>query len=793
MHRGAAETTGVRGMQLAKRISLATLVFTLLHSGSAANSSESMDGYSPTHAAVEHDWEVKFRNLPDPKVMRDSMQHLSARPHNVGSPYDKANAEWILSKFQEYGFDAHIETFDVLFPTPKERHVELIAPTHFVAKLQEPALSVDPTSQQTAEQLPTYNAYSIDGDVNAPLVYVNYGMRDDYEQLERLGVSVKGAIVIARYGGGWRGIKPKLAAEHGAVGCLIYSDPREDGYFEGQDFPSGPYRPEGGVQRGSVMDTQYPGDPLTPGVGATKDAKRLALKDAKTITTIPVLPLSYGDAQPLLAAIDGPVAPDAWRRRFAYHLSRRPGAARVHLVVKSNWDLKTIYDVIAKIPGSEVPDQWVIRGNHHDAWVNGADDPVSGMVVVLEEARSLSELMKQGWRPKRTLIYCAWDGEEPGLLGSTEWVEEHDTELREHAVMYLNSDSSARGYLGISGSHTLEHAVNQVERDIQDPEKHISVWKRSYLRRVGRAATPEDRAELRDRNDLRIGALGDGSDYTAFLDHAGVAALNMGFGGESDGGVYHSIYDDFFWYTHFGDPSFAYERALAQMAGSTVMRFADADLLPFDPSGSADAVKRYVTELKKELKQQQDEVRERNREIEEGVFTATADPEKQYVPPVKQADPPYLNFAPLENGAEAYSRAAQRYHQAVAKLNDDAGVAWQSATISEINTRLLLLERTFTTTQGLKERPWFKHQIYAPGAYTGYAVKTIPAVREAIEEHKWTDADENSVIVGQVLMEEASLVDSIAQELEQAEGQRPSTQQAHSHSHESPQKPQAGR
>ncbi len=780
-------------MQLAKRIGLATLVFTLLQSGNAANSSDSMDGYSPAHAAVERDWEVKFRSLPDPKVMRESMQHLSAWPHNVGSPYDKQNAEWILAKFQQYGFDAHIETFDVLFPTPKERHVELIAPTHFVAKLQEPPLSVDPTSQQTAEQLPTYNAYSIDGDVTAPLVYVNYGMRDDYEQLERLGVSVKGAIVIARYGGGWRGIKPKLAAEHGAVGCLIYSDPREDGYFEGQEFPAGPYRPEEGVQRGSVMDTEYPGDPLTPGVGATKDAKRLALKDAKTITTIPVLPLSYGDAQPLLAAIDGPVAPDSWRGALPITYRVGPGAARVHLVVKSNWDLKTIYDVIAKIPGSEVPDQWVIRGNHHDAWVNGADDPVSGMVVVLEEARALGELMKQGWRPKRTLIYCAWDGEEPGLLGSTEWVEEHDAELRKHAVLYLNSDSSARGYLGISGSHTLERAVNQVERDIQDPEKHISVWKRSYLRRVGRAATPEDRAELRDRGDLRIGALGDGSDYTAFLDHAGVAALNMGFGGESDGGVYHSIYDDFFWYTHFGDPSFVYERALAQMAGTTVMRFADADLLPFDPSGSADAVKRYVNELKKELKQQQDEVRERNREIEEGVFTAIADPDKQYVPPTTQADPPYLNFAPLENGAEAYSRAAQRYHQAVAKLNDDAGMAWQSPVMSDINTRLLLLERTFTTTQGLKERPWFKHQIYAPGAYTGYAVKTIPAVREAIEEHKWTEADENSVIVGQVLMDEASLVDSIAQELEQAEGQRPATQQARSHSHESGQKPQAGR
>ena len=760
------------------RTGVAVLLFSLLQLGSAANNQEPMDGYSPAHAVVERDWESKFRNLPNPDAMRESMQHLSARPHNVGSPYDKENAEWILSKFQQYGFDAHIETFDVLFPTPKERHVELLSPTYFVAKLQEPPLSIDPTSQQTSEQLPTYNAYSADGDVTGPLVYVNYGMRDDYEQLERLGVSVKGAIVIARYGGGWRGIKPKVAAEHGAVGCIIYSDPRDDGYFEGQNYPAGPYRPEDGVQRGSVMDTDYPGDPLTPGVGATKNAKRLSLKEAKTITSIPVLPISYGDAQPLLAAISGPTAPDAWRGALPITYRIGPGPAQVHLVVKSNWDLKTIYDVIAKIPGRETPEQWVLRGNHHDAWVNGADDPISGMVVVLDEARALGELVKQGWRPKRTIIYCAWDGEEPGLLGSTEWVEQHQDELRQHAVMYLNTDSSARGYLSVSGSHTLERAVNQVEREIQDPEKHISVWKRAYLRRVGRAASSEDREELRDRADLRLGALGDGSDYTAFLDYTGVAALNMGFGGESGGGVYHSIYDDFYWYTHFGDPKFVYERALAQVAGSTVMRFADADLLPFDPTGSADTIKRYVAELKKELKQQQDQARERNREVEEGVFTATADPEKQYVPPPKEPVPPYLNFAPLDNGVEAYARAAQRYRQAVAKLNDNDGAAWQSPALPAINAKLLLTERTFTVSQGLKERPWFKHQIYAPGAYTGYGAKTIPAVREAMEEHKWKDADDGAVIVGQVLMSEASLVDSIAQELEEAEGQRPTTQQA---------------
>jgi len=753
-----------------------------------------MDGYSPAHAATERDWETKFRNIPDPNILRDSMQHLSARPHNVGSPYDKENAEWMLAKFKEYGFDAHIETFDVLFPTPKERRVELLAPTHFVAKLQEPPLSVDPTSQQTAEQLPTYNAYSADGDVTGALVYVNYGMRDDYEQLDRLGVSVKGAIVIARYGGGWRGIKPKVAAEHGAVGCIIYSDPRDDGYFEGQEFPAGPYRPEESVQRGSVMDTQYPGDPLTPGVGATKNAKRLALTEAQTITKIPVLPISYGDAQPLLATIAGPTAPDTWRGALPITYRIGPGPAKVHLVVKSNWDLKTIYDVIAKISGSENPDQWVLRGNHHDAWVNGADDPISGMVAELEEARALGELMNQGWRPTRTIIYCAWDGEEPGLLGSTEWVEEHNDELRQHAVIYLNTDSSARGYLNISGSHTLERAANQVERDIQDPEKHITVWKRAYLRRVARASNSEDREELRDHADLRIGALGDGSDYTAFLDYAGVAVLNMGFGGESGGGVYHSIYDDFYWYTHFGDTKFVYERALAQMAGSTVMRFADADLLPFDPSGSADTIKRYIVELKKELKQKQDETRERNREVEEGVFTATSDPQKQYFPPPKQLVPPYLNFAPLENGAEAYARAAQRYRQAVARLNENNGAAWQSPALKEINAKLLLTERTFTINQGLKERPWFKHQIYAPGAYTGYGVKTIPAVREAMDENKWQDADQGAVIVGQVLMNEASLVDSIAQELEQAEGQSPATQTAQKRPMQaSPQKPQGGK
>ena len=758
---------------MTRHLAVSALTLALLQPGIAANpSSANLDGYSPAHSAAERDWEAKFRAIPDPKILRDNMQRLSARPHNVGSPYDKDNAEWMLAKFKEFGFDAQIETFYVLFPTPKERKLEMLEPTKFTAKLQESPLAVDPTSSQTAEQLPTYNAYSKDGDVTGPLVYVNYGVREDYEQLERMGVSVKGAIVIARYGGAWRGIKPKVAGEHGAVGCIIYSDPRDDGFFEGQHFPDGPFRPSDGVQRGSVMDTDYPGDPLTPGIGATKDAKRLDITEAKTITTIPVLPVSYGDAQPLLAALAGQVVPESWRGALpiTYHVG--PGPAKVHLVMKSNWDIKPIYDVIAKIPGSETPEQWVVRGNHHDAWVNGAEDPISGMTAVLEEARALGELLKQGWKPKRTIIYCAWDGEEPGLLGSTEWVEEHGAELNQHAVLYVNSDSNSRGFLYASGSHTLEPMVNAVARDVPDPETKLSVQRRAQLRRIANAQKPEDRETARGA-DLRIGALGDGSDYAPFLDHAGVAALNIGFGGESQGGIYHSIYDDFYWYTHYGDPEFVYERALSQLGGTIVMRMADADLLPFDPAASADTVKRYVGELKTELKDKQEKVRERNREIEEGVFTATADPTKKSVAPAKQEMPPFLNFAPLENGVAAYERAAKRYKTAFAKLAEANPTMWESADLKAVNQQLILTERTFMTTEGLKERPWFKHQIYAPGAYTGYGVKTIPAVREMMEEDKWQDADAGSVIAGGVLMKQAALVDSIAAQLEKLVGQNP--------------------
>src|SRR5467141_2126674 len=767
-----AEYPPYPGGTMNRTVAIASILFagiTLAPLGShVAADEQPLFGYSAESSRVERQWEEKLRAIPSPDNLRAYMQRLSARPHHVGSPYDKDNAEWIAAKFKEFGLDTHIEQFDVLFPTPKERAVELVeGGPMFVAKLQEPALPQDPTSNQQSEQLPSYNAYSIDGDVTAPLVYVNYGIPADYERLERLGVSVKGAIVIARYGQSWRGIKPKVAGEHGAVGCLIYSDPRDDGYQAGDVFPQGPWRPAAGVQRGSVMDMPvYPGDPLTPGIGAIKDAKRLAIGDAQTITKIPVLPISYGDAQPLLAALAGPTAPEEWRGALAltYHVG--PGPAKVHLSVKSDWSLKPLYDVIARIPGASAPDEWVIRGNHHDAWVNGAEDPISGQVPLLEEARAYGQLLKQGWRPRRTIIYAAWDGEEPSLLGSTEWVEAHADELATKGVAYLNSDTNGRGYIFMGGSHSLEKFINDVAREIDDPETTLTAWKRAQLRAIADASTADLRQEARQRADLRIDALGSGSDFTPFLQHIGVATLNLGFGGEGGGGIYHSIYDDFKWYTTFDDSSFVYGRALAQTVGTAVLRLADAEVVPYQFTAFGETVGRYVKEVEKLLQEKQDTVRERNRQLEEGVFGATADPREPSVPPAREELPPYLSFAPLDNAVDALNRAAERYERAFGKAQASGGAALAKPEAQALNGTLRQSERALMSATGLPRRPWYRHQIYAPGFYTGYGVKTLPGVREAIEQKNWSEAEQQIAVTAQALAAHAGVVGRAAEQVE---------------------------
>jgi N-acetylated-alpha-linked acidic dipeptidase len=732
---------------------------------------EPLQGYSHGASAKEVQWEQQFRAIPSPDNLRAYMKRLSAYPHNVGSPYDKNNAEWIAQKFRSWGFDTSIETFYVLFPTPRERELELIEPTKFTAKLEEPSIAVDPTSDQQAEALPPYNAYSVDGDVTAPLVYVNYGTREDYKTLARMGISVKGAIVIARYGHAWRGIKPKVAAEHGAVGCILYSDPQQDGYGEDTTFPEGPARPAEGVQRGAVTDTYYPGDPLTPGWGSTKDAKRLPLKDNPEITKIPTLPISYGDAQPLLQALGGQMVPRAWRGGLpiAYHVG--PGLAKVHLAVFSNWDTKPIYDVIAHMAGSTEPDQWVIRGNHQDAWVNGAEDPISGLVAEMEEARALGELARRGWRPRRTILYCAWDGEEPGLLGSTEWVETHAKELSNHAVFYVNSDESDRGFLEMEGSHSIEHFINTVASDVPDPETKYSVLERARLQQIGTAKTEAARTELRQRRDLRIGALGDGSDYSPFLDYLGIPSVDLSFDGETPEGVYHSEYDDFYWYTHFSDTKFVYGRALAQVAGTAVMRMADAEILPYQFTNVADTIHRYVSALEKQMIQTRENIVETDREIHEGVFAAMSDPQTPSFPPKEEQIPPYLNFAPLENGAADLTISAEKYQTALDQLAHNDSVL-DGTQVGGVNYLLMLTERATLRQEGLPGRSWYKNQIYAPGAYTGYGVKTLPAVREAMDQHQWQLAEQETPVVGSVLVEWSRAIDASTEKLDAIESNR---------------------
>ena len=709
-------------------------------------------------------WDVRFRAIPDARNIGEYVRIMSARPHHLGSPYGKQTAEWILARFKEWGWDAQIENYDVLFPTPKERLVEMVEPTTFRLALEEPPVAVDPTSSQKAEQLPPFNAYSIDGDVTGPLIYVNYGLPSDYEELDRRGISVKGAIVIARYGASWRGIKPKVAAERGAIGCLIYSDPRDDGYFVDGVFPDGPMRSKDGVQRGSVMDMPtYPGDPTTPGRGSTPGVTRLDVKDVTTLTRIPVLPISYGDAQPLLAALGGTVAPMDWRGSLPITYRIGPGPARVHLKVAFDWSLKRAHNVIARLPGSTYPNEWVVRGNHHDAWVNGAQDPASGMSVELEEARALGQLVKQGWRPQRTVVYAAWDGEEQGLLGSTEWVEHHEAELRDKAVVYINTDGNGRGFLNAGGSHALEPLVNAVAKEIEDPDTKGSVWKRMQARAIA-AGPAAQRNEARTRSDLRISALGSGSDYSAFLQHAGVPTLNLSFAGLDDSeGIYHSIYDDYYHFTKFLDTDFVYGRALAQTVGSLVIRLADASVLPFEFTSLADTVQTYVSDLEAQLKNRQTEVKELNQQIEEGVFTAIADPRRQTTAPVVESVPPSINFAPLDNAASALSQAADRYKKSL----EAARSRMTPDQIRAINKGLIQSERYLTDTGGLPRRPWYRHMLYAPGFYTGYGVKTMPGVREALEQKNYAEAEREIVRVAEALTREAQLIDGVTQALEQ--------------------------
>jgi N-acetylated-alpha-linked acidic dipeptidase len=712
-------------------------------------------GFDAAGATAERALEATFDAALDPADQRAWLKRLTARPHHVGSPYGKENAEFLASLFREFGFETRIEEFTVLFPVPKTRALELVAPGTFKATLVEPPLAEDATSGQAAEQLPVYNAYSIDGDVTAEVVYVNYGVPKDYLELESRGIDVKGKIVLARYGGSWRGIKPKVAAEHGAVGCIIYSDPKEDGYFQGDVYPKGAFRSDRGAQRGSVADMPvFPGDPLTPGVGATADAKRLDRKDATTLTKIPVLPISYADALPFLRALEGPVAPEAWRGALpiTYHIG--PGPAKAHLKLEFDWRMEPVRDVLAVLKGSERPDEWIVRGNHHDAWVNGALDPLAGMVAELSEAKALSALVKSGWKPKRTLVYAAWDGEELGLMGSTEWVETHAAELSKKVVVYLNTDGNGRGFLEAGGSHTLENLVDEVARDVIDPEKKVSVYERQRARRL-LEGTPESRKDARASTGLRLEALGSGSDWSAFLQHSGIASLNLGYGGESEGGSYHSIYDSFDHFTRFGDPDFAYGVTLAKTAGRVVLRLANAGVLPFAFEPLAETVGRYAKEVTTLADELREKTEEENRLLAEKQYDLLSDPKETFIAPKPKAAVPFLNFAPLQNAVAVLKKSSAAY----AKAGKERKAPLPHEAQQALDVLLYTTERAFLRKEGLPLRPWYGHQLYAPGYYTGYSVKTLPGVREAIEERRYAEAQTQIGAAAEAILACAAQVD----------------------------------
>ena len=739
-------------------IASALATFTAAAADLARPTGENMLGFAPAAATAQLSLEQRFDALLDPADQRRWVKRMSSAPNQVGSPHDKANAEFMLKKFREWGWDAHIEKFDVLYPTPKKVALELLGPHPFTATLHEPPIPGDATSGLSGA-LPPYNVYGGDGDVSAELVYVNHGMPDDYKELARRGIDVRGKIVITRYGGGWRGLKPKLAQEHGAIGCLIYSDPHDDGYARGDVYPQGGWRPAEGVQRGSVADMQqYPGDPLTPGIGSTTGARRLAIKDARTLLKIPVLPISYADATPLLRSLTGPVAPADWRGSLplTYHVG--PSTAKVHMTVLSDWGRKPVYDVIAMIKGATAPDQWIIRGNHHDGWVFGAWDPLAGNAAMLAEAKAIGALVKQGWQPQRTLVYASWDGEEPGLLGSTEWAETHAKELQAKAVLYVNSDTNGRGFLGAGGSHSLQHLVNQVADGVADPETHASVGERLRAHLMIEGSNPKAKPEAKlaaklaaDGDDLPIEALGSGSDYSAFLEHLGITTLDLGFGGEDDNaGIYHSRYDSFDHYSRFGDPDFEYGVALSKVAGHIVLRMADANLLPLRFGDFSRTLDRYVDQLHKLVDSTRKATRQQHQLLDMHAYALDADPTRPLAPPARDSDMPAIDLAPLDKAAEALKQSAQAFQAAYAR-RAAAGFGLPLAQQQEINRQMGRMEQALTDPEGLPGRPWFKHYIYAPGVLTGYGVKTVPGVREAIEARRWDEADRHAAITARVL------------------------------------------
>ncbi len=695
---------------------------------SAATQPPQMEGFGRTRSAAEAQLEKQFLAIPDAARAESNLRQLTSTPHLAGTEASHRVAEWLRDQYRSYGFDADIESYSVWLPMPREIKLELVKPKHENLATPEPPIPGD-LDTWSKHVTPDYNDYSPSGDITAPVVYVNYGMAQDYRELARLGVSVDGKIVIARYGRGYRGIKALLAEQHHASGLVLYSDPQDDGYAAGDPFPDGPWRPMGGVQRGSILYTQiYPGDPLTPGFASVPGAKRISPADAASLPHIPTMPISAEDASVILKDLDGHHVPRNWQGAlpFTYHVGN--GHVRVHMRVVMDYRQRPLYDVIAKLHGS-LDDQWVILGNHHDAWVYGAADPSSGTASLLETARALGELVRSGWQPRRTIVICNWDGEEPGLLGSTEWVEQHRTELQAKAVAYINTDVGVTGpNFTASASPSLNDLIRAATRQVPDPDTGESVYEawaeHSSAGRTELSGVARETAGARTSGEAPVGTLGSGSDYSAFLDFAGIPAVDLAFSG--DYGVYHSLYDDFYWMKHFGDPTFAYHVTLARVLGILALRLDEAGILPFDYSNYSSEVSRSLDEL---------------------AARASQDPSE------------YAALQPVVDAANRFAESSLREAMAIGALE---GTTVNFALANRLSLALADVEQSLLDPNGLVGRPWYKHTIFAPGSYTGYAAESLPGITEALNHQDIATLKVESNSVAQALVRASECLDQIS-------------------------------
>ena len=690
------------------------LLFLLLAAAAAPafdGNDEPLRGFTPKHSRAQRKLEAKFLSVPDPKQAETHHRILTQEPHVAGSPADRRTAEYVLEQFRSFGLEAEIEEFHVLLSEPGRIKLDLLAPKRFSGPSPE-FVEADPASHDK-RTLPGFNGYSASGDVTGEIVYVNRGLPTDYARLREEGVAVGGRIAVARYGGSFRGVKAKVAEENKAAGLIIYSDPRDDGYHAGETYPEGPYRPASGVQRGSVLYIfEYPGDPTTPNSASLKNAPRVSYEQATNVPRIPVIPISYADAEKILKHLEGPAAPRDWQGGLPFTYRLGPGPARVRLQVEMKHEVKPVWNVVAKIRGSELPDEIIVMGNHRDAWTYGGVDPNSGSASMLEAARAFGALLKEGWRPRRSIWLCSWDAEEQGLIGSTEWTEKHADELNTKAVAYLNLDSSVSGdRFGGSAVPSLKEFLREVAADVPDP-KGGSVLDRanqrlreSLRRGVVPGKVPRGGASPIpiDEREISFGNLGSGSDYTAFLDHLGIASTNFGFSGNY--GVYHSIFDNHRWMKEFGDPEFVYHVAAAQYYGLQALRLAEADLLPFNYETYGKEIQGYLSGIQNKLS-----------------LTGQAD---------------QLDFSSARKAAKRLEKAgrqlAEKYEWAVAQGLDIPG-------LGKVNRALIDAERAFLLPEGLPGRPWFRHAIFAPGTYTGYASVPLPGVHESIDAKNFEEA-----------------------------------------------------